>query len=407
MDFWIDTEEQNVHFHILTLFPEMVLNGLNTSILGRAVQNGLVTFDAVNIRDFTQNKHNRVDDYPYGGGAGMLMQAQPVYDAYSAVREKIAVRSNKAPRVIYLTPQGRVFNQEMAREFAKEEDLIFLCGHYEGIDERVLEEIVTDGVSIGDYVLTGGELPSMVMIDAISRMVPGVLKNEVSGETESFHENLLEYPQYTRPEVWMGKPVPQVLLSGDHAKVDQWRLEQSILRTRERRPDLYEKYDLPGRAIQYLLADKLHHADMIEALRSGKAEVILLRKDGVLLRKTDSNEYLVSAQSLDAGERLLSAIEEVSEKICCHQNYLADSVQRRFGLQTVGVYHQAVYTKKVMPEESVCRENPVLAEWLAAAMEKGAAPYVQYDADNQKAMEEYKAFGLKISKKNIFHLAKM
>ena len=229
-----------MNFHILTLFPEMVINGLDTSIIGRAMEKGCLSIEAVNIRDYTTNKHKKVDDYPYGGGAGMLMQAQPVYDAYRAVIEKIKDIAKK-PRVIYVTPQGATFNQTMAKEFAKEEELLFLCGHYEGIDERVLEEIVTDYVSIGDYVLTGGELPAMVMIDTISRLVPGVLNNEESAETESFAGDLLEYPQYSRPEEWNGKKVPEVILSGHHANIAEWRLEQSIERTKERRPDLYAK----------------------------------------------------------------------------------------------------------------------------------------------------------------------
>ena len=248
-----------MNFHVLTLFPDMITQGLNTSITGRSIENGTISLNAVNIRDYTLNKHKKVDDYPYGGGAGMLMQAQPVYDAYRAVTQEIAVRKQKEcepdtdvqqseqmlqvkPRVIYLTPQGQVFKQSMAKELALEEDLIFLCGHYEGIDERVLEEIVTDYISIGDYVLTGGELPAMVLMDAISRMVPGVLGNQESGDSESHSNYLLEYPQYSRPEEWMGKKVPEVLLSGDHAKVDEWRLEQSLQRTKELRPDLYEKW---------------------------------------------------------------------------------------------------------------------------------------------------------------------
>lgn len=216
------------------------MDGLSTSIIGRAISNELLTVEAVNIRDFAENKHNRVDDYTYGGGAGMLMQAGPVYGAYQSVAEKTKAR----PRVIYLSPQGQTFSQEMAEEFAKEEELIFLCGHYEGIDERVLEEIVTDYVSIGDYVLTGGELPAMVMIDAISRLIPGVLHNDVSAEFESFQDNLLEYPQYTRPGEWHGKKVPEILLSGHHANVEKWRREQSIIRTAERRPDLLQKANL-------------------------------------------------------------------------------------------------------------------------------------------------------------------
>lgn len=229
-----------MNFHILTLFPDMVMDGLNTSIIGRAITNNLLTIEAVNIRDFAVNKHNRVDDYTYGGGAGMLMQAEPVYLAYKSIEEKC----EKPPRVIYLSPQGKTFSQEMAEEFAKEKELVFLCGHYEGIDERVLEEIVTDYVSIGDYVLTGGELPSMVMIDAISRLIPGVLHNDVSAEFETFQDNLLEYPQYTRPEEWRGKKVPEILLSGHHANIEKWRREQSILRTAKARPDLLEKAEL-------------------------------------------------------------------------------------------------------------------------------------------------------------------
>ena len=227
-------------FFVLTLFPEMILNGLNTSILGRAIESGYINLEVINIRDYTTNKHKKVDDYPYGGGAGMLMQAQPVFDAYNAIIKKI--NSKRPPRVIYLTPQGSVFHQNMAGEFAIEENLIFLCGHYEGIDERVLEEIVTDYVSIGDYVLTGGELPAMVMIDAISRLVSGVLNNDESAATESFSNHLLEYPQYSRPEEWMNKKVPEILLSGHHENIKKWRLEQSIQRTKERRPELYEKY---------------------------------------------------------------------------------------------------------------------------------------------------------------------
>lgn len=230
-----------MNFHVMTLFPEMIEQGLNTSITGRAIQKGTITLEAVNIRDYTNDKHGHVDDYPYGGGAGMVMQPQPIYDCYEALCHKI---QTPCPRVIYLTPQGSVFKQSMAEEFAKEEDLIFLCGHYEGIDERVLEEIVTDYVSIGDYVLTGGELPAMVLIDAISRLVPDVLNNDVSAEFESFHDNLLEYPQYTRPEYYHEKRVPEVLLSGHHAKIETWRREQSIKRTLERRPDLLKIADL-------------------------------------------------------------------------------------------------------------------------------------------------------------------
>lgn len=238
-----------MRFYIMTLFPDMVMAGLHTSILGRAAEKGLLSIEAVNIRDYAYNKHNSVDDYPYGGGAGMLMQAEPVYQCYQAVEAKLAGRRageavREKPRVIYLSPQGKTFNQQMAEELAKEEELVFLCGHYEGIDERVLEEIVTDYVSIGDYVLTGGELPAMIMVDAIARLVPGVLHNGLSAESESFQGSLLEYPQYSRPEVWHGKRVPEVLLSGHHANVEKWRRKQSVLRTAKNRPDLLARAEL-------------------------------------------------------------------------------------------------------------------------------------------------------------------
>lgn len=264
-----------MNFHILTLFPEMIEQGLSTSIIGRAKEKGLLRINAIDMRNYTLDKHRRVDDYPYGGGAGMVIQAEPVYKAYQALEHSIAEKhkqegqnellangngqegteetfqleensasESKKLRVIYVTPQGTVFHQEMAKEFAKEEDLVFLCGHYEGIDERVLEMIVTDYVSIGDYVLTGGELPAMVMIDAISRHVPGVLNNSASAEFETFEDNLLEYPQYTRPEEFMGRRVPEVLLSGHHANIETWRRQQSIIRTKKTRPDLLKDANL-------------------------------------------------------------------------------------------------------------------------------------------------------------------
>lgn len=237
-----------MNYHILTLFPEMVMDGLNTSIIGRAVEKGLISIETINIRDYSKDKHNHVDDAPYGGGAGMVMQPGPVCDSYEDLCRKIG----KRPRVLYMTPQGQTFNQSIAEELAKEEDLVFLCGHYEGIDERALELIVTDYLSVGDYVLTGGELPAMVMIDCISRLVPGVLNNDVSAEIESFHDNLLEYPQYTRPEVYEGKKVPEVLLSGHHKNIETWRRQQSIKRTLERRPDLLADANLSKKEKQYL-----------------------------------------------------------------------------------------------------------------------------------------------------------
>ena len=221
-------------YYVMTLFPEMIQRGMDNSILGKAMEKGLIELETVNIRDYAGNRYGKVDDYPYGGGAGMVLQPEPVYQAFEAIRKK----AGRRPRTIYLTPQGRPFCQELVEEFAREPELVFLCGHYEGIDERVLEETVTDYVSIGDYVLTGGELPAMVMMDAISRFVPGVLSNQESAQFESFQDNLLEYPHYTRPAVWRGKEVPQVLLSGAHDSVETWRAAQSVRRTRERRPDL-------------------------------------------------------------------------------------------------------------------------------------------------------------------------
>lgn len=227
-----------MNYYVMTLFPEMIESCMNTSILGRAVEAGHIKLEVRNIRDYTLDKHKKVDDYPYGGGAGMVMEAEPVYRCFESICSELGER----PRVVYLTPQGQVFRQEMAREYSAEKSILFLCGHYEGIDERVLEEIVTDYVSIGDYVLTGGELPALVMMDAIARMVPGVLNNDVSSQTDSFSDGLLEYPQYTRPVEFMGRSVPDVLLSGHHEKISNWRQEQSEIRTRERRPDLYEKW---------------------------------------------------------------------------------------------------------------------------------------------------------------------
>ena len=264
-----------INFHIMTLFPDMFDPVINTSITGRAVRNGLISVSAVDFRQYTNEKHGHVDDAPFGGGAGMVIMCQPVYDAWKAVLDGIKAAGRKKPRVIYTSPGGMVFDQKMAKELACEEDLVILCGHYEGVDQRILDIMDAEEVSIGDYILTGGELPAMVMIDAVSRMVPGVLGNEDSGEDESFSTvypereftrkvrkqvygdllterkkneeslipgeraiQLLEYPQYTRPEVFMGLKVPEILLSGDHAKVDAWRREQSVIKTKKIRPDL-------------------------------------------------------------------------------------------------------------------------------------------------------------------------
>lgn len=227
-------------YYVMTLFPDMIEQAMRTSIMGRAIEEDKIELEVRNIRDFTLDKHGRVDDYPYGGGAGMVMEAEPIYRCF----EQICSEAGGTPRVVYLTPQGDVFSQGMAQSLSVESELVFLCGHYEGVDERILEEIVTDYVSIGDYVLTGGELPALVMMDAIARLVPGVLNNEDSAATESFSDGLLEYPQYTRPVEVLGRPVPDVLMSGHHEKIRRWRQEQSRQRTRQRRPDLYAQWEM-------------------------------------------------------------------------------------------------------------------------------------------------------------------
>ena len=364
-----------MRFHILTLFPEMVMNGLLTSITGRAVKQNKIAIEATNIRDYTLDKHAKVDDYPYGGGAGMLMQAQPVYDAYQSIADKIPEGAKK--RVVYVTPQGTPFTQQMAKEFAKSDDLILLCGHYEGIDERVLEEIVTDYVSIGDYVLTGGELASMVIVDAVARLVPDVLNNDQSAETESFHGNLLEYPQYSRPEVWHDKKVPQVLLSGNQKKINEWRLEQSVIRTKERRPDLYEKYEALQDCKKWMMRQKLLHIDMIELINRGRARIVYRDAKELLLRDMISGIYFhtrmaevprikepSNVQACDLGEDANRPVElqnwdtaewklpqEISkgERIECiaiHQREMVPFMEKYFHLKTDMECIQGAYTRK-------------------------------------------------------------
>ena len=224
-----------MRFDVLTLFPEM-FDAVKTSIVGRAMNNNLIELNLINFREFSTDKQKHVDDCPYGGGAGMVIKPEPVYDAYQSIVKDLDYK----PKVIYMSPQGKVLTQQIARDLSKENHLILLCGHYEGIDQRVLDEIVDEEISIGDYVLTGGELPAMVLIDSVSRNVEGVIKAE-SVEDESFSEGYLEYPQYTRPEEFMGRRVPDVLLSGHHANIEKWRREQSIEITRRKRPDLLEK----------------------------------------------------------------------------------------------------------------------------------------------------------------------
>lgn len=336
-----------MNFHVLTLFPDMVKDGLYTSILKRAMDKGIISLNTVNIRDYTQDKHRKTDDYPFGGGAGLLMQADPVYRAYEAVTESIAAQNASAQaadpesasagrkvRTIYLSPQGRTFNQRMAEEFSREEDLVFLCGHYEGIDERVLEEIVTDTVSMGDFVLTGGELAAMMMIDAVARLIPGVLHNDFSAKDESFSGYLLEYPQYTRPEVWHGKKVPEELLSGDHKKIRKWRLEKAEERTRKRRPDLYAAYRelLSGR--EMLLKNKLLYRDMIETIDRGVAVLIYKEEGTLLLYNRTGESYQLMARDADAGRRALEALmtapqalQTTPDAIITHEPFMEEVIQ--------------------------------------------------------------------------------
>lgn len=370
-------------FHILTLFPEMVRQGLETSIIGRAVEKGLIRLNPVNIRDFTLEKHGRVDDYPYGGGAGMLMQAQPVFDAWKSVcgngdeaaGENVADSGTsdvlegrtRRLRTIYVTPQGEPFTQRKARELAGEEELVILCGHYEGIDERVLEEVVTDCISIGDYVLTGGELAAMVIVDAVGRLVPGVLGNEFSAEAESFHGDLLEYPQYSRPETWHGKKVPEVLLSGDHAKVDRWRLEKAEERTAAVRPDLYHKYEEKQALIKRLSRDKRNQIHIMESLAAGRGEILYRKDGGILVCDREAKVCMLSREagggkagvkpeellSAEAGggkygvkpEALLSAVPEEAEWMAVPEGRLAEELRER-GFRICGKFSRYLYTPK-------------------------------------------------------------
>ena len=352
-----------MNIHILSLFPEMVLGGLSTSITGRAMKQGKLNIEAVDIRDFSKDKNKRVDDYTYGGGAGMLMQAQPVYDAWESVAKEITRRKktdsalescSKNIRTIYVTPQGTPFSQTMAEDFAKEEDLVILCGHYEGIDERVLEEVVTDYVSIGDYVLTGGELAAMVIVDAVSRLVPGVLHNEVSAETESFHGNLLEYPQYSRPSVWHERKVPEILLSGNQKEIDKWRREQAVLRTKQRRPDLFKNYCKLEKIREALWAEKLLHTDMIAAIDRGSAEVVFWKKEESLLYDPQADIYYHTNLSQSCRQGFLQGfvIEEndVLSKHPCnclvlHQQKFIKRAEQLFELKKTMSCNQVVYTR--------------------------------------------------------------
>lgn len=338
-----------MNFHVMTLFPEMIMQAAQNSILGRAIKNEYITLQAIDIREYTVSRHKKVDDYPYGGGAGMLMQAQPVYDCCQAVINSMEKERKKSARVVYLTPQGKQFDQKTAGELAKEEDIIFLCGHYEGIDERVLEEIVTDYISIGDYVLTGGELPAMVVMDAVSRLVPGVLHNSISADFESFYNDLLEYPQYSRPEEWRGKRVPEILLSGDHAKIEKWRLEQARKRTKERRPDMYEKYMQKQSVIDKLLKKgKILYIDMIESLRRARGEVVFESEKGVIIKDAEAVLYMLAVFEEEAAEEIAWEIpkEDGTWQFLVHQKCLLNELEKRCSIESVIPMNQMAYTDR-------------------------------------------------------------
>lgn len=361
-------------FHVLTLFPDMVAAGLCPSIIGRAVEKDIIDLNTVDIRKFTEEKHGKVDDYPYGGGAGMLMQAQPVYDAHRAVA------GGRKVRTVYVTPQGRPFDQRMARELSQEEELVILCGHYEGIDERVLEEIVTDYVSIGDYILTGGELAAMVIIDAVARLLPGVLGNGASAQEESFHNDLLEYPQYSRPEVWRGKAVPKVLLSGNHAEVAKWRLEQSKERTAQVRPELYGRYRQKQYLIRQLSRDKRNKIHIIECLARGLGEILYMRGEDIAVWQWDGRICMINAVSQEHGEELLKYCPlDEAELFVTGQDFMKAMLEKR-GYKGLFPCRQFLYTEKVplpVRHKDIRRLGMESFDYICARYDMGSVDYVR------------------------------
>lgn len=404
-------------FHVLTLFPEMVMNGLQTSIIGRAVENNFIEIHAVNIRDFSTDKHGKVDDYTYGGGAGMLMQAQPVYDAWKSVVSKCDISNiddavaAKRPRTVYVTPQGHPFTQQYATELAKESELIFLCGHYEGIDCRVLDEVVTDYISIGDYVLTGGELPAMVMIDAVSRLVPGVLHNEESAETESFHCDLLEYPQYSRPEVWHDKAVPKVLLSGNHREIEKWRLEQSISLTKERRPDLYVSYQARESLHKRLSKNKRQNIHMMESLKSGRGEILADEGDNILIYERVSGLCMISAADESGAVRLLSMIPKEIVGIISSKEFINTLLIEQMGFCVTGEYKNACYTEKnpLSLRHKITGELQELAteeiQWINRQLAQDRVPNFRIPVEREDVLQMQEELGLYLSKESVWHLS--
>lgn len=327
-------------FHVLTLFPEMIRQGMDTSILKRAMDAGKIELNCVNIRDFTTDKHGSVDDYPYGGGAGMLMQAQPVYDAWKSIS------SHDTSKTIYVSPKGKTFNQRLAERLAEEEELIFLCGHYEGIDERALEKIGVECVSIGDYVLTGGELPAMVMMDCISRLVPGVLNNQVSAETESFQGDLLEYPQYSRPEVWEDMEVPKVLLGGNHKDILAWQKENAIELTKKCRPDLYNKFQKKTEALKVLGKSKRENACIMDILLTGDGDLIAREGNSFLAFHRGSRYTMLFGDSVEEGLKLLSHVPSETYLLCTNIEGLLPELKSRKQFVVFEECYQVVYTNR-------------------------------------------------------------
>ncbi len=371
-------------FSVITLFPELIASIASSSIIGRAVKNEYLEINPVYLRDYSGNKHGKVDDSTYGGGAGLLIRPQCVYDAITDLR------GDRKVRTIYLTPQGKPFTQDMAEELSHEEELIFLCGHYEGVDERVLDKCITDRVSVGDYVLTGGELPAMIMIDAIARLVPGVLGNEASSEIESFHNDLLEYPQYTKPEIWNGMAVPEVLLTGDHAKIESWRLDQSIRVTKENRPDLYEKYLYRTARIEGLLNRKKLHAPAINFFRTGKEKVLFDNGSVLLLTGKDGKEaFLVSVGDFRVElstdrEALEQKLEDLNEGAILYveedlQYLLPENIQDKAASGRFYVYTERSPLPQPRHADTEDKKKMILS--ANAAYQRGEFPWLFLPAD--------------------------
>ena len=379
-----------MQFHVLTLFPEMIWKGCDNSILKRAMEKELIKVHPVDVRDFTQEKHGKVDDYVYGGGAGMLMQAQPVHDAWQSVVKE--TEAGKKVRTVYVTPKGIPFTQKLAKEFAKEESLILLCGHYEGIDERILEEIVTDRISIGDYVLTGGELPALVMIDAISRLIPGVLGSEESFETESFEQDLLEYPQFSRPEIWHDKAVPEVLLSGDHKKIQAWRLEEAKKLTQKIRPDLYEKYQERQKLIQLLMKHKKENAFLIDGLMRSTAEILYCEGGQVIARDVNVGTVMICCDGLDSGKKLLEKLPEDCKLILHNCNEINDLLQEKYGFGKPDECYQSVYTQQTCLPIAHKDIRPFPISSLAYAVENYGKDSGEYLKERIEAKQFFAAY---------------